>query len=477
MRLLRPQVRRLPNPMARVAKTRLDGAAIARTVVLPDIEDETDVSSLVDDMRTDYQAVFAVETLQSLAARIDVRVGVISGDEQAKELAESLTELWRRSARRLIGKSFEYGRAAFEKVWRNDPESGLTLVKKLEYLPPSIRGRKFSELVLDDDGRFDGIKLNGRDGDWSLPVLDSFWHGVDTTIVEPHGRSRYLGAPQSVRRKRKELDRLMDIFLKKHVLKGGVAHVEPTVYDSRTQQPVDNFQIVSAHLDALKSGGHLLLPSTRDANGNLLNDFKMETSTTDPAGLLDLQKYLDAQMSRSLLVHESLLTEGDTGMGSGNAVVSFVGMLLASVEDLVEQGVQSFQRYVVEKAVLRNSIEAKLHTSYVPLSNSDNSQMNQIAASVLTNNTLSPVIQSGAVDLIQILQAAGFPLAEDAREKLQDGIDEAKEVAREMREMRAKGSEDTDEDSEGGASGFRQVAPRPEEQGGNGGDPEDNTKG
>jgi hypothetical protein len=451
----------------RAQATKVAGTAIARSVALPLIEDEQDVSSLVDDMRTDYQAVFAVETLQSLAARIDVRVGVVTGDEAASDLAESLTELWRRTARQLIGKSFEYGRAAFEKVWRNDPETGLTLVRKLEYLPPSVRGSKFTEMVLDETGRFDGVKLKGQGSDaWTLPVQDAYWHGVDTTIIEPHGRSRYLGAPQSVRRKRKELDRLMDIFIKKHVLKGGIAHVEPTVYDARTGNPIDNFQIVAAHLDALQSGGWLIQPSTRDANGNLLNDFRLEASTTDPAGLLDLQRYLDAQMSRSLLVHESLLTEGDTGMGSGNAVVSFVGMLLASVEDLVEQAVQSFQKYVVEKAVARNAIAAKLQTTYVPLSNSDNSQMNQIAASVLTNNTLSPVIQSGAVDLIQILKAAGFPMTEDAAKKLQDSIDDAKQVAQEMREMKQNAGP-----AEGGASGFKQAAPRPEEQGGNGGDP------
>jgi len=153
-------------------------------------------------------------------------------------------------------------------------------------------------------------------------------------------------------------------------------------------------------------------------------------------------------------------------MGSGNAVVSFVGMLLASVEDLVEQAVQSFQKYVVEKAVARNAIAAKLQTTYVPLSNSDNSQMNQIAASVLTNNTLSPVIQSGAVDLNQILKAAGFPMTEDAAKKLQDSIDDAKQVAQEMREMKQNAGP-----AEGGASGFKQAAPRPEEQGGNGGDP------
>lgn len=475
MRLLRPQIRTARSSVAlRARATKVAGTAVARSIALPMIEDETDVSSLVDDMRTDYQAVFAVETLQSLAARIDVRVGAVTGDDDATVLADSLTEVWRRTARKLIGKSFEYGRAAFEKVWRNDPETGLTLVRKLEYLPPSVRGQKFTEMVLDETGRFDGVKLKGREGDeWTLPVQDAYWHGVDTTIIEPHGRSRYLGAPQSVRRKRKELDRLMDIFIKKHVLKGGVAYVEPTVYDARTGQPIDNFQIVAQHLDALMSGGWLLQPSRRDANGNLLNEINMETSTTDPAGLLEIQRYLDAQMSRSLLVHESLLTEGDTGMGSGNAVVSFVGMLLASVEDLVEQAVQTFQKYVVEKAVARNAIAAKLQTTYVPLSNSDNSQMNQIAASVLTNNTLSPVVQSGAVDLIQILRSAGYPLTEDAAKKLQDSIDEAKDVAREMREMR----QNPDGPAEGGASGFKQAAPRPDEQGGNGGDPNEKPKG
>lgn len=444
----------------------------AAAIAYPSIPDEPDVVSLVEDMRKDYQVAIAILAIRSNIRRVEASVTVgDSDDPKAKALADQLTRLWYRTLRDL-SESVEFGRAAFQKRWRNDPKTGLTVVEKLEYIPPALCGKRFSELLLDKQGRFDGVRLKGHDHQVDIPPEDAWWFGLDATITEPYGRSRYLGAAQEVRKDRKLILKLRQTFWKKYVLRGGVAHVEPTVHDAKTGEPIDNFAATAANLEALNSGGWLLLPSTRDSSGNLMNDFTTLPETLDPTPLENSLDGTDAEISRALGIHEKLISEG-SAVGALNAVVSHAAMALAMVEEIVDQKVQSFNQYVVEKVEARNfpaGSRPGLKMVYASLTKGENSSLVQLVNSWLTNNTMSPLLLTGKIDVAQILSSCGIPLEPGAAKGIAEAIEKARD--RQERQADARIADPHDANAEGGASGFRQIGDRPDEQGGDGGDPD-----
>ena len=326
----------------------------ASVVAYSDILDEPDVEALVKDMRSDYQAAMAVLAIRSHLRQVEVAVTSISDSEDPKirPLTEHIRDLWYRTIRDL-SESIEYGRAAFQKHWRNDPERGLTLIDELEYLPAAHNGRRFSHLLLNRKGRFDGIRLTGSGKERDIPPHEAYWFGLDATTLEPYGRSIYLGAPQEVRKDRKLLFKLRRTFWKKFVLRGGVAHVEPTMLDAETGEQIDNFEATARHLEALNAGGWLIFPSTRDALGNLKNNFTSLPETLDPTPLEASIEGTDAELSRALGIHEKLLTEG-SAVGAMNAVISHTGMALVMIEEKLEQMVRSFEKYVCRPHEQRN---------------------------------------------------------------------------------------------------------------------------
>ena len=441
----------------------------ATAVAYPEIRDEPDVEALVLDMRKDYQAKIAIAFIQSNIRKVSVCVEPgDDNDPRAKQLSDHLTELWY-SALRDLTESIEYGRSAFQKRWENDPRTGLTVVKSLEYLPPKINGNVFSQLLLDKKGRFDGIRIKSSSMSVDLAPEESFWFGLDATIAEPYGRSVYLGAPQEVRKDRKLIMDLRRTLWKKSVLRGGVAHVEPTVFDSVSGQPIDNFAATARNLEILNSGGWVIFPSKRDANGHLQNDFTSPPETLDPTPIESSLDGLDAEMCRSLGLHEKLLSEG-SAVGALNAVVSHAAMALAMIEGFVEQKVRAFQKYVVEPHVARNYAAGdgpNLRMNYVSLTEGENSLLVEMVKSWLTNNTFSPLVLSGKIDVTQMLRSSGIPLEPGAAAGIQKAIEEAKDRQQKQAEARTAGPESSKEP--GGASGFRQSGPRPQEQGGDGG--------
>ncbi len=387
------------------------GAKLSAPVVaaLREPEPKT-VAELARRMRDDYQVQLAERVITANLQAIAVHVAVEQGDARARLLGVRLRDLWSAALPAML-KAFGDGRVAFEKVWTCDAAANLSFVRQLEPLP-----FEQTQLQLDAEGRFSGIALRGpRGAAIVLGPAKGWWLALDPTPAQPHGRSRYLGAPYETWKKRQDTFRLRNVLLERFALRGGVAHVPPTVEDEYGHL-INNFDATAKAYTALQAGGLLLFPNHRDKQG------QYEFNYTEPPGLLDpgpLEAVLDGQdveQLRAFSIPEKTIIEGQAA-GSYALVSQQMLILFAIVEDVLAQFCDSFQRYVIDPQVAANFTEEtapRVVIGFTRLSARPDSLLTEVVKSLLTEPRLSELVQSGAVDLRQLLQAAGIPLTPQA---------------------------------------------------------------
>ena len=243
------------------------------------------IDELVDGMRTDYQVRLSELTIDALIQTVPVTIAVEEDGEfadeldqqRAEEMAKKLTALWDSRLKDML-ECKAYGRVAFEKVYDYCRVSGLQYICDLEPLP-----FKQTTMLLDDEGRFNGINLKiSEEAQLDLDPVKSWWLAIDTTATQPHGRSRFLGAPQQVWQGRRKLFKLRELFLNRCILKGGVAHIpmESSVAEDGTV--TDESTNVEQAFDNYVTGGLIMLPNDRDVD---TKQYKYDV--TLPEGLND----------------------------------------------------------------------------------------------------------------------------------------------------------------------------------------------
>jgi hypothetical protein len=374
-----------------------------------------DVAELSERMRRDYQVQLAELVLVANLKAAHVTISVIGGDERAALLASHLQRLWDSSLTGMTA-AIGDGRVAYEKIWDYDPDANLSHIRKLEPLPFRLTSMRLTE-----QGEFNGIDLTARPEPLSIPPEKSWWLALDPTAGEPHGRSRYVGAPHEVWKERREAIRLRKLFLKRFAVRAGVAHIPPTVEDERGQL-IDNFEATGKAIDELLAGGMLLFPNTRDPQGNYEYDYTDPPSTLDPSPIDTVIDGLDAEQLRAFGVPEKTVIEGQA-VGSFAMVSQQMLILYAVVEGLLSQFVDSFQKYIIDKVVEANYCRLtapRITASYIPLTQQPNSLLADLVRSILTAPQLSPLVASGAIDLPQMLEDAGIPVTADLAERLRE---------------------------------------------------------
>jgi hypothetical protein len=308
------------------------------------------------------------------------------------------------------------GRVAYEKVWEYEPLSNLHFIRKLEQLPFAN-----TEMLIDSLGRFEGIKLTGGEDPVFLSTGKSFWLAIDGTSTEPHGRSRFVDAPQRVwKRRQKALD-LRDLFLKRFVLRGGIAYVPETEKDDATGEIVDVFDATAKAYNDLLAGGLMMFPSDRDTNGNRKFEFDGgELKTMDSSfveGIIDGMD--DEQLLSFGILPQTIQSEG---VGSFALVAHHTRILFAVIDDIVRQFVKHFQKYVIDKVIEVNFTAADrpvVRMVYKKLSEEPDSLAMEVVKNWLTSPQLSALILSGTVDVAAMLETAGIPVSDNLSEKLE----------------------------------------------------------
>ncbi|MCY2966264.1 MAG: hypothetical protein NT069_21970, partial [Planctomycetota bacterium] len=255
-----------------------------------------------------------------------------------------------------------------------------------------------------------------KDGNLRIPPQNSWWLALDAKSTEPHGRSRFSGAPYRVYKRRAEVIRLRDIFIQKLVLQGGVAHVPENVI-MENGVVLDVFEEMGKAHDERISGALMVLSNARDANGNYLYDITDPASTLDPAPLDNHLDGLDSEQLQAFGIPPKTITEGEA-QGSFAMVSQQKLILDAVVEGILKQIEQSFQEFVLDRTVEYNFMKpagVDLTISHEPLLSPENVIVAQLIEAIMTAPELPQIITSGAVDLMKILEKARIPLLPGAK--------------------------------------------------------------
>lgn len=388
----------------------------ARGVTSTQIQPEArEIGELVSRMREDDQVTFAEFTLKACIKRIDVFITTESQDPRAIAHADKLQELWERSLDDFL-EAIAFGRSAFEKLVCYDAVHNLRLPSCLEHLPFSMTKMELAE------GRFNGIQVGRGDNKVTLAKEESVWLAIDPDALNPHGRSRFLGAPYKVWQKRQKVvgsGGLEEKFLQRFALRGGVAHVEPTVTDEQTGEQIDNLAATGEAYQALMSGGLMIWPNTMLDDGKYANDITETPSALDPAPITDAVDKIDIRMLRAFGIPEKTVI--DNGAGSWDLVSLQMLILWAVCEGLLGQMIDAFQQQVIDPSVCDNYLpesDIEIKATFTKPSQQPDSVLAEIAKSLMTSGQLSPIVLSGGVDVRKILDAVGIPVTPDLEQRL-----------------------------------------------------------
>lgn len=420
-------VRKILNLFGSVERTTVSKAqGVTSTQINPEARE---IAELVTRMREDDQVIFAELTLKACIKRIDVFITTESEDPRAVAHADKLQALWERSLDDFL-EAIAYGRSAFEKLYCYDANHNLRLPSCLEYLPFSLTKMELAE------GRFNGIVVGKGDNKVTLTADESVWVAIDSDALNPHGRSRFLGAPYKVWQKRQKVvgaGGLEEKFLQRFALRGGVAHVEPTVTDEQTGMQIDNLAATGEAYQSLMSGGLMILPNTILDDGKYANDVTESPSALDPTPITNTVDKIDIRVLRAFGIPEKTVI--DNGAGSWDLVSLQMLILWAVCEGLLGQMVDAFQEQVIDPSVCDNyppesGIEIK--ATFTRPSQQPDSVLAEIAKALMTSGQLSPVVLSGGIDVRKILDAVGIPVTPDLENRLTVILSQLSSVANQV---------------------------------------------
>ena len=373
-------------------------------------EREQSVSQLVADMRRDPYVVLADRVLTANVKAAQVTVTTESQDRRTRVLAATLESIWFRHLKQFT-EAFAYGRVAQEIVWAALPGIGLDVVQSLDELPYEKTGLKL------EDGEFAGITFEGWDQ--CLEPLYAWWLAIDQKPLSPHGNSRYLGAMQAVWEERRESIQRRRTFLRKYAL-GDLLFKGPQ-WEERDGRKVDLWAEFAHNANHAEAGDVLCYDPGDETNADGTSRPKYEI-TRDPipakdgSPLLAITDKLGEEILLAAGVPPKTVVEGDA-VGSFALVTQQMLILFATVEDLLSQIGESYQKNVVDKARALNGSGA-IKWGFSPLTTRKDDLAVEVVRSWLTTPALSPLLTSGAVDIPAMLDAVNIPVSPDAAGRL-----------------------------------------------------------
>lgn len=364
------------------------------------------LGKIVEEMRSDYQVSFCERILGANIAAIQVTA---SGETVSEELTEALQTLWDRTLSSMLD-SIAYGRVAYELEWKND---GVYQVPcRAEPLPFELSRMNLC------DGRFDGIEVKTKSGQWEpIDVMNSWWLAIDATVVQPHGRSRFLPAPYEVYKDKRGAKKNRQTATSKWGTRGPIMRGPQTDFDPQTQQPFDVLPELSPAVDVWSAGGMLYLSNDRDPASKDGNEYKYaveqaELAGFDPTAINDTIERMDVEMARAFGIAEQTIMEAG-GVGTYGSITQKMLLLFAVCEGILDQWCRSFEKYVIAKVLAVNGLPAESITlSYTSLAQRPDAFIFEAIKILLANPQFVEAIMAGGVDIKAMLEDAGFPVTE-----------------------------------------------------------------
>lgn len=329
-----------------------------------------DIMKLVKEVERDVQFSFALRVIRSMIMTNKVTFSAKEGaSSKAVVLAKNLQSRWDDSLRFAI-ESVGYGRVAFEKVYGEELTDDLRKVQILECLDPLPF--EISEMKLDKAGAFAGIKLKNQPGQPlktttsqdqkpDIEAANAWWCALDPTPLEPHGKSRYVGAVAQLSKERIDFRENKRKFIKRYSIGHGIARYPEPKAGEGEQDANHPRNVLAAEVSNIESGGVLLLSSSQyqDANGNpngqYQYDYKQSEGLKDTSMLQAEQVYLDTCSFRAFGLPERAISQ-DSAVGSYSLAQAHQIVMFATCDDIEGQILRSFERGVVEPAEELNDL-------------------------------------------------------------------------------------------------------------------------
>lgn len=387
-----------------------------------------DLVGVADEMQRDYQVSLAFRTIKALikTAQVTITVDQEEGQhdpatlEKAEYLAGKCLELFLDRWSIMLD-CIPYGRVAFEKVWKRDERRGCFILDDLDHLPYAQ-----TEMLVttsadgQEAGHFAGIRLSiGEHEPIDLEPEKSWWLALDPDATNPYGKSRFMGAPHEVYQRRKLQFEREEQFEDKLLFNGSVSHApdDPIVEDGQSFDPK---QAMDTALQDFRSGGNVILSNDRDKDGNYLWDVNLPEGMAAADPIISLIGMTDVHMLRAFGLLEKTIVEG-AEVGSYALVSIQMIIVRAMCDEIFDQVKKSFQKYVLEPVSYFNRIPC-LKINAPNLAQIPDSLLVEIVKSILTSPALSPLVISGAIDVVAMLKTAGIPISDNAKDVVEEMI-------------------------------------------------------
>jgi hypothetical protein len=247
-------------------------------------------------------------------------------------------------------------------------------------------------------------------------------------VLNPHGKSRYQGAAEEVWRDRRKALQLREVFIRKFVLGWAKAHVKPLVENERGEI-IDNLEATMDAYSDMRAGGIMAFSNQRDDDGSYLSDIEMLPEVKSVQPLDDAIDGMDAEQLRAFGIPEKTVMEGQA-VGSFAMVSQQMLTLFAVVEDILDQFVQSFQRYVIDPLLKANWESPPTVTiGFARLTARPDSLLVETVKGLLLNPQFLEVALSGGLDLRQMLESTGVPITEQFERVAQETLQRIRTAA------------------------------------------------
>lgn len=424
---------------------------------------EENVGELVKSMRRDYQAVICLGVISAAVMKANIRFECPdTSNTKAAAIAKHLNEILAIEMRNLL-EGLEFGRYAFQwKTWKNDTTSGTTLGTP-ELIEAYDRSWNQYSWRLAEGSEFRGIKIPTEDIEWdeSRTGWIAFW----ATTINPYGESIYDGAPSVARASRIGMFKLREKFVTKSVTPLREVHCPEIVKDPETGEDVDNFAATAAEIKAAENYGLFFAGNARTADGEWETTLGPQPQGQDPSGMEMIIGNTDAEISRAFGVHEELVGKNSSA-GSNGAMTVHQETVNGQADLIAVELIKQLNEQWLKPHIERNFPGGKnpgIVCTATTLLNSSEATETKTAVSIATNNTLPPLVTSGGIDLIRVMQKAGIPLTADAKARFEETLAMIKEA-----QAGKAGAVDVNQP---GGSGFVPAGTTPDSLGGDGGRP------
>lgn len=383
------------------------------------------VADLVDEMDKDYQVKLSDLTLTSGVKQVKVTFNCEEGDERATAVKDHAEKLYYRKLSAML-KFLKYGRVAFERAWNYAAGVNTCDLNELPY--------RQTKMIL-EGGQFSGIELKGKDEQKNPVTVNlqrayAFWLGLDTTPTEPHGRSRYIGAPCDMWHERRNTRRLLRIFLDKFALGSRIIYAPTEIPDPTNNDPnapkINIASLIHQQFAAYEAGGTVVIDNERQLvsggpNGQQDVGYKIQVvddnaKPQDSAPILAVMSEQDSWQLLAFGIPPKTVTEGSE-QGSFAMVAQQRIVLLAVFEEVFLQLREQFQAGVIDAMVQMNGC-SPVTMDYTPITERPDDLASEIVKAWLTSPKLSEVVASGTVDIIAMLEACGVPVTKEGHERL-----------------------------------------------------------